>query len=266
MSDSQSNETLLTIAEAAEFLNVSKVTVRRWTNEGRLPCLRVGPRKERRFIKAELQKLLSGSEAVTGKSEGLSGRHQCLVCNDSAHELEAIADAVARHVAGGSQIVLLSSNEKKAALQQLLLASRGMDASSLISSGAIKHLTIESSYLLSGSFTAAKAIAFVESQILEAVAHGADTQLIVGDTDWIFLGSSKDDQSLIAEVWDYEEQLNSLVAKYPGVEVLCPYALDKITAEVVVRTFMVHPKLRVEGEVIDGLTAPDRNPPQSKAG
>jgi transcriptional repressor of dcmA and dcmR len=44
----------LNIREAAQFLNVSEVSLRRWTNSGRLPCLRVGRRRERRFTKDDL--------------------------------------------------------------------------------------------------------------------------------------------------------------------------------------------------------------------
>jgi len=44
----EANE-LLDIGEAARFLNVSETSLRRWTNAGTLPCLRVGHRRERRF-------------------------------------------------------------------------------------------------------------------------------------------------------------------------------------------------------------------------
>jgi transcriptional repressor of dcmA and dcmR len=48
------HEELLDIKQAAEFLNVSETSLRRWTNAGRLPCLRVGHRRERRFRRADL--------------------------------------------------------------------------------------------------------------------------------------------------------------------------------------------------------------------
>ena len=47
-------EPLLDIEQAARFLNVSETSLRRWTNDGRLACLRVGRRRERRFRKADL--------------------------------------------------------------------------------------------------------------------------------------------------------------------------------------------------------------------
>ena len=45
---------LLDIGEAAKFLNVSEASLRRWTNAGTLPCLRVGRRRERRFRREDL--------------------------------------------------------------------------------------------------------------------------------------------------------------------------------------------------------------------
>lgn len=45
----QSVEPLLTLEEVAAFLRVSTATVRRWTNDGRLPCYRFGPSRQRRF-------------------------------------------------------------------------------------------------------------------------------------------------------------------------------------------------------------------------
>jgi excisionase family DNA binding protein len=45
---------LLDISEAAQFLKVSETSLRRWTNAGGLPCLRIGLRRQRRFRRADL--------------------------------------------------------------------------------------------------------------------------------------------------------------------------------------------------------------------
>lgn len=60
---------LLDIKQAAQFLNVSETSLRRWTNAGRLACLRVGRKRERRFRRADLLAFVedqpAGAEAVT---------------------------------------------------------------------------------------------------------------------------------------------------------------------------------------------------------
>jgi excisionase family DNA binding protein len=48
------HDDLLDIKQAAQFLNVSETSLRRWTNSGRLACLRVGQKRERRFRREDL--------------------------------------------------------------------------------------------------------------------------------------------------------------------------------------------------------------------
>jgi excisionase family DNA binding protein len=61
---------LLDIGEAAEFLNVSEASLRRWTNSGALPCLRIGLRRERRFRRGDL---LAFMEQPAEKRPGNNG-------------------------------------------------------------------------------------------------------------------------------------------------------------------------------------------------
>ncbi len=60
---------LLDINQAAQFLNVSETSLRRWTNAGRLACVRVGRKRERRFRRADLLAFVedqpAGAPAVT---------------------------------------------------------------------------------------------------------------------------------------------------------------------------------------------------------
>ena len=56
-------EKLMTLAEVATFLNVSPGTVRRWTNEGKLPCYRLGGSQgSRRFVKEDILKFLKANQ------------------------------------------------------------------------------------------------------------------------------------------------------------------------------------------------------------
>jgi transcriptional repressor of dcmA and dcmR len=49
------------IHEAARFLRVSEVSVRRYTNSGALSCLRVGGRRQRRFRRTDLEAFLGAT-------------------------------------------------------------------------------------------------------------------------------------------------------------------------------------------------------------
>jgi transcriptional repressor of dcmA and dcmR len=55
-------DNLLTIKQAAAFLNVSEMSLRRWTNTGKLKCYRVGGKNERRFTRQDLENVLRTSE------------------------------------------------------------------------------------------------------------------------------------------------------------------------------------------------------------
>ena len=82
---------LLTITEAAAYLNVSKVTIRRWTNDGVLNCVRIGARGERRFKQADLVEFTSASGSndnrhQAGGARELHARHQCIVSKNPEEE------------------------------------------------------------------------------------------------------------------------------------------------------------------------------------
>jgi len=64
---------LLDIGQAAELLNVSETSLRRWTNSGRLPCLRVGQRRERRFQRGDLLAFLEAQPSDINAGGGDAG-------------------------------------------------------------------------------------------------------------------------------------------------------------------------------------------------
>jgi len=49
---------LLTTAQAAEVLNVHPNTVRNWADAALLPSYRIGPRRDRRFRRTDVESLL----------------------------------------------------------------------------------------------------------------------------------------------------------------------------------------------------------------
>src|SRR5262245_48099072 len=73
------SEPLLDIEQAARFLNVSETSLRRWTNDGRLACLRVGRRRERRFRRADLLAFLEREPAGVPQAAAspAHGTHLC---------------------------------------------------------------------------------------------------------------------------------------------------------------------------------------------
>ena len=64
---------LLDIKQAARFLRVSETSLRRWTASGRLPCLRVGGRRERRFRRSDLVAFLEEEPSAGGLPDSVAG-------------------------------------------------------------------------------------------------------------------------------------------------------------------------------------------------
>ena len=51
-------ESMLTISEVAQILNVHINTVRRWSQQGILKAYRIGSRGDRRFLRADIDEFI----------------------------------------------------------------------------------------------------------------------------------------------------------------------------------------------------------------
>ncbi len=56
------NNKLLKLSEAAELLNVHPNTLRKWDKKGILVAVRFGERKDRRYNKEDIMKLLNNKD------------------------------------------------------------------------------------------------------------------------------------------------------------------------------------------------------------
>ena len=62
-----------TTREAAAYLGVSKVSLRRWTASGQLKCVRLGTRRDRRFRKSDLDAYIRKNTTGSEKSKPRGG-------------------------------------------------------------------------------------------------------------------------------------------------------------------------------------------------
>ncbi len=62
---------MLSVSQAAEFMQVSEMSIRRWTNEGKLKCCRVGNKRERRFKVEDLQAFLHKDDDIRFIIDGI---------------------------------------------------------------------------------------------------------------------------------------------------------------------------------------------------
>ena len=249
----QAPTALLTITDAATLLNVSKATIRRWTNEGRLACSRIGARGERRFHMADLLELIQQPEASAPSpaepARMTPSAHCCIISNDIDEEWATLGPEILQALGQGTQVLVLEDSHRQQCLEHLL-AANGLNKQALLAAHALRCVSIEDSYLLSGSMQWERVVAFVESAILAAKASGFDRILVIGASSW---AKNFDGQDVIGELRKYELGLDEMLSRYPGASVLCPYAASQVTSHMMVQAFAAHPLIRIESATIPGL-------------
>lgn len=114
---------LFTIKEAANYLKVSEMSLRRWTNSGNLKCLRVGRKNERRFREEDLRCYLTGEtpSAIAGLALPEES-HVAHFYKDPEEGLEMARASVKKGLDQGELVVVVVPKSKgdilKARLQE----------------------------------------------------------------------------------------------------------------------------------------------------
>jgi excisionase family DNA binding protein len=83
---SRAREGYLRVGVAAKILGLHPQTIRRWEREGKLACIRVGPRNERRFARADVERLRRGDVtrrvALYLRASGSAGQETSLASQE----------------------------------------------------------------------------------------------------------------------------------------------------------------------------------------
>ncbi|HMG11619.1 MAG TPA: MEDS domain-containing protein [Gemmatimonadaceae bacterium] len=216
---------LLDIGQAAAFLNVSEASLRRWTNSGRLPCMRVGQRRERRFRREDLVGFLeSGAPRADGHAVRHSGKtlenfpdtpvtvtHGSHLCGMYASDLGRITLSVPFLLDGlneGSVCFLVGPtrfrNEILKGLKQKRAALQAdIDAGRLILSEYHHALRAQNKYF--------------RAVVDDKIAQGVQSFRIIGDA-WGM--RAKVSEEFLVE---YEADYDRLIARKYPVVTLCLY-------------------------------------------
>lgn len=253
----------LTITEAADFLQVSETSLRRWTNNGTLRCFRVGGRNERRFLKEDLlafmQKIdLQLDEQIPGEtytntlsdadSNNLSiERHICMFFANQEEQWQMMHPYLLENLRAGIPVLYIQDSTPIERLKELLRAE-GLLVDDYMSRGLLKILSSKEAYLLTGRFDAQRMLAFIESAILAAYAAGHDGVLLTGEMTW-----SLPDTPGAESMMQYEALLNPLVDKYPGVTIVCQYDLKRFDGPSVLDALLTHPSVHVSSGRVAGF-------------
>jgi excisionase family DNA binding protein len=214
----QMESELLTIREAASFLNVSPVSLRRWTDAGKLSCLRVGGRRERRFYKHDLLKFMGDAETATDMPEarrssgaileGLLidyGSHLCSIYETDLGRVKMAVPFLAEGVRKGDTCIVIA----------------GADSQSQIQSGlrdVVGDALAQQVIVSGGEPTGDQMYSFLEAQFIEATRDGGRGLRVVGDMAW-----SLDKGMTPEELQDFEMRFDQYLAHAYPVISLCQY-------------------------------------------
>jgi excisionase family DNA binding protein len=240
----------LTIKEAAEFLHVSEVSLRRWTNSGKLRCFRVGGRNERRFLVEDLiafmpsegiqsEQQVDEAETVDDNTTDYTERHISLFFRDAEEQWKLLRPYIVDHLNAGAPVIYLQHSTSSEQLMQRLHAE-GLPLDKLIARGLLRVLPPSQTYLLPGRFDAQRMLDFIETAIQAGLEAGHKRVLMTGEMTWSLQGTPGAE-----EMAAYEERLNPLVDKYPAVTIVCQYDLKRFSGDIILDALLTHPSILV---------------------
>lgn len=246
----------LTIGEAAEFLHVSEISLRRWTNSGKLRCFRVGGRNERRFLMDDLLTFMPSeaqlevmqtpaletqaqlSEIETEHETDYTERHISMFFRDAEEQWHMLCPYILDHLHAGAPVIYLQHGTSMEELMERL-RTEGLPLDTLIARGLLRILPRAQSYLLPGRFEAQRMLDFLEMTIQVALETGHKRILMTGEM------TSLQDAPGSEEMAHYEERLNPLVDKYPAVTIVCQYDLQRFNGATILDALLTHPSILV---------------------
>ena len=221
------SEPLLDIEQAARFLNVSETSLRRWTNDGRLPCLRVGRRRERRFRRADLLGFLEREPAGGSRAVGLArGTHLCGLYSSEDGQVHQALIFLVEGFGPGTVTYLVGTPETRGRILAALEREHpGLEAA--IAQGRL---------VLSGyAENAAAQLDWWERQISAAVRRGATLVRAIGDASAFIDAASRE------ELLEYEAEYDRRIAHRFPVVSMCQYDVRQFSGMYVVNALMAHP-------------------------
>lgn len=211
MQDRSSDE-LLDIREAAEFLRVSEMSLRRWTNAGRLPCLRIGGRRERRFRRADLLAFMSVERPSAPRP---SPSHFCGLYTSDAHRARGAAAFLAAGLQSDARCLLAAEKH----VQRAVLAQLEHDRPSI-------RKDVKAGRFIAAPYhaSAAEQIAYWRAQVRAALESGVAHVYVVGD-----LSEGALSRVPFAETMNYEVEYGRSIAQALPVTTLCQYDARKLS-------------------------------------
>lgn len=236
---------LLNIKQAAALLNVSEVSLRRWTTSGRLACMRIGRKRERRFRREDLMNFLENETATDINKqhstsptktdepnivlEGMTinyGSHLCSFYESDLGRLKLSVPYLADGLRNGDICYLIASPDaRNEILKNLKEIYQPID--SAIEDGKL--------VLSDGMDSPHEMYDYFEYNFIMAVREGNQALRVLGDMSWCL------DKGLdISKLVEFETRYNhSLAHQFPVIS-LCQYDARRFSGTEILNALKCH--------------------------
>jgi transcriptional repressor of dcmA and dcmR len=235
------SHSLLNTKEAAQFLRVSEASIRRWSDSGLLAAQRVGRRRERRFVPADLRRFLEnpGGDSRLPTSGPLSVNvggaavplrtHLAPIYSSDVGMLRLSLPFLADGLRAGQPCYLVAAG---AHLERYTnaLADEGIDVAAAQDSGRLVVIP-------GPGDSVAQAISGWERLFGKALAGGPTVLRVIGEMvcERMVFGSE-------AAMMAYEEAYELMAKRFPVVT-LCQYDAREFDGEIMLRALKSHPDM-----------------------
>lgn len=234
-------ERLLNIKEAAEFLNVSEMTVRRWTNKGQLNCYRVGGRRARRFRIQDLTDFLEADQATAAtamvplgvEDAAVPGHsHITHLSTEENEALEVAAAYILEGLRGNETVFVVAPGEKTGPIMNAL---RRKEASIAENSTAGRL-----------HFSQGRDSPALQRKYLSDLAVRSQGRFrVFGDMTW-----TREKNWRTEDLYRLEKSMDRTDDIEGGI-FLCQYALDRFTGTEIMMALDTHTHNIYRGRLID---------------
>lgn len=219
-------ESLLNIKQAAKILNASEISLRRWSDAGKLPCMRIGARRERRFRLSDLLAYLEQDQTQDDTAivmhaadriahinlAGISinyGSHLCAFYDTDSGRLKLALPFLLGGLQADNRCFLVATTEV-----QTIIVNQLRD----VRSGIDQDIQEDHLIMMNGMTDNAELYTFFENAFLDANKQGIQGLRVLGDMAWTLHKGMG-----IKELSDFEARYNqNLAHRFPVVS-LCQY-------------------------------------------
>jgi transcriptional repressor of dcmA and dcmR len=221
---------------------VSEASIRRWSDAGLLPAQRVGRRRERRFVQADLVLFLGqptgdsrpAPTQVTTVNVGGTAvplrSHLAPLYSTDLGRLRLSLPFLAAGLRAGQPCFLVASGAVLDRYTQALAEEQDIDFDAVVDGGPLTVVAWPGARV-------ADVIAKWELLFAKALAGGPTVLRVVGE-----MASERSMFASEAEMMDYEEAYELMARRFPLVT-LCQYDAREFDGQIVLRVLKSHPDM-----------------------